>query len=447
MNPVAHRLFPLTCLLLLPSTGCSSKADTEAPSREAYLGLEQPANGFQVRSIGRTIEPGTDVEFCEVAELPGSSSDVYYVNALELGNGPMSHHLIVDAAAPGTAAAEKLATLKVGDSVPCLSAESAYGDGFESVAGIQQPYGKSAFPEGVGRKYYGGQRIVFDYHYYNTGSSPVEARSAVNFHLTDEANVKHIARVFAFSNWTIDTPPGESRSFLGECKFDADVTVSSLVRHTHRWGTDYSVWFLGGERDGAHVWTSKDFQEDVNFEFDAPFVMKAGEGFRFQCDFENTETEALRFGLNATDEMCILFGQFWEAEEGQQVGSQGCSMTVLGDDGIARPASDSPFRPPTAEETAACRDTGALSPTCADCACSSCGGVIADCSSDEHCNAILECVRSSGCSGQDCAGACRPVFDEHSSGLGMLIQLSECMSSTCDSVCSFGGGSADGGAP
>jgi hypothetical protein len=262
----------------------------------------------------------------------------------------------------------------------------------------------------------------------------------VNFHLTDEEDVKHIARVFSFSNWTIDTPAGQSASFKGECKFDQDVMVSSLTRHTHRWGKDYTVWFAGGERDGSHIWTSTDFQEDVNYAFDSPFVMKQGEGFRFQCDFANTEAHTLRFGVNATDEMCILFGQYWEAHDGQALGPQSCNMTILGDDGIARSTKDAGFRPPTPAEVSACMDSGALDGECADCACNGCGGVIADCVSDEHCNAMLQCVQASGCSGQDCAASCQEVFDEHSSGLGMLIQLGGCMSSGCGDVCAFGAG-------
>ena len=71
-----------------------------------------------------------------------------------------------------------------------------------------------------------------------------------------------------------------------------------------------------------------------------------------------------------------------------------------------------------------------------------CGCRAAWSGADAHCNALLECVQASGCSGQDCAEACRPVFDEHSSGLGMLIQLGECMSGTCGEVCSFGSGNA-----
>src|SRR5205814_2125335 len=124
----------------------------------------------------------------------------------------------------------------------------------------------------------------------------------------------HIAEVIGFNDFTIDTPPHKTASFTGECHYTQDVNVASITRHTHRWGTDYSVWFSGGARDGEHIWTSHNFEEDTNHPFDAPLLMKAGEGFRFECNYDNPESHDLRFGPNATDEMCILFSIAWEAE-------------------------------------------------------------------------------------------------------------------------------------
>jgi hypothetical protein len=50
------------------------------------LELEAPKSGFQVRSHGAEVQPGEDVEYCEVARLPGEAADEYYVNRVELAN-------------------------------------------------------------------------------------------------------------------------------------------------------------------------------------------------------------------------------------------------------------------------------------------------------------------------------------------------------------------------
>jgi hypothetical protein len=109
--------------------GCgsdSSDAPTAPPREGPYLGLEAPTDGFRVKNRGSTIEPGADVELCEVGALPGDSSETYYVRDAEFANAPLSHHLIISAAEPGSPVDQKLREYAVGDQVPCLNAETAF---------------------------------------------------------------------------------------------------------------------------------------------------------------------------------------------------------------------------------------------------------------------------------------------------------------------------------
>ena len=52
--------------------------------------------------------------------------------------------------------------------------------------------------------------------------------------------------------------------------------------------------------------------------------MPAGSGFRWECAFDNPTDETLFFGPEATDEMCILFGQFAAAGDVDSVPPQSC---------------------------------------------------------------------------------------------------------------------------
>jgi hypothetical protein len=88
--------------------------------------------------------------------------------------------------------------------------------------------------------------VVFDYHYFNTSDKAVEARSAFNLHLGKAEEIEHLAYRSQFANYTIDTPAKANGKFVGECKFKQDVMVGGITRHTHRWGTDFDVWFEGG---------------------------------------------------------------------------------------------------------------------------------------------------------------------------------------------------------
>jgi hypothetical protein len=370
-----------------------------------------------------------------VAEFPGEAGDVFWANSIEFANGKNSHHLIIDVAKEGGAAEATLAEHEIGDRVPCISSQSQFGDGFEFIGGSQSPYSLFDYPAGVGRKFHGKQRFIFDYHYYNVGDETVQAQSAVNVHLSKEEDVEHIAQIFNFSNMTIDTPPGGRASFMGECKVSEDIKLMALTRHTHRWGTGYEVWHAGGAKDGAQIFSSPDFEHDVNHLFETPIDVKTGEGFRFRCDFENTENHALRFGPNATDEMCILFGLWW-SEASNAPPSQDCVMTQVGDDGVARSGKEGGFPTPTDEQVAACTERASSSAMnrsadCTACTCGSCAAVIDKCQKDADCGAILECFNTAGCQGRECLGPCQDVINEHSPGTGALIQVAECVSSSC----------------
>jgi hypothetical protein len=439
LNRYRLPVFFLLACSSLSSAACSSSKDdgNKGKTEEKYLGLEMPkeGEGFQVRSLGMPIPAGEDLEYCEVAEFPGEEGDVFWASSIEFANGKNSHHLIIDVAKKGGAAEAVLADHEIGDRVPCISSQSQFGDGFEFVGGSQSPYSLFEHPKGVGRKFYGKQRFIFDYHYYNTTDDTVQAQSALNVHLAKEEDVEHIAQIFNFSNMTIDTPPGGKTSFTGECKVTEDIKLMSLTRHTHRWGTGYEVWFAGGPQDGEQIFSSPDFEHDLYHSFESPIDVKTGEGFRFRCDFVNTENHALRFGPNATDEMCILFGLWW-SETSNSPPSQDCTMTQIGEDGVARTGKEGGFPKPTEEQVTACKERSessqlASSAECAACTCDSCAAVIDKCQKDEHCGPILECFSSAGCTGRECLGPCQEVINEHSPGTGPLIQVGECVTSSC----------------
>lgn len=295
--------------------------------------LAPPAQGFQVRSMGTNIAPGDDREYCEVARLPGTPADTYYVNRLELGLTPGSHHLIVTAIEPGSATE---AAVHEGDVLPCspLGAQ-VYGEQQSPVIGIQHKYYDERYPEGVGREYHGGQYIVFDLHMLNAGAKEVRARAAINFYTIEAARVQKKVRLFAFINFTINTPAGAKRDFVGECRFDHDLLLQKVVRHTHQWGTDYRVWYAGGDKDGQLIFSSPDY-ETTDFSFDPPVLVRKDTGLRFKCSYDNTTDHALSFGFLATDEMCILGGVWFVNDPADRVGGQGCILMTTDPDGISR---------------------------------------------------------------------------------------------------------------
>ncbi len=280
--------------------------------------LQAPANGFQVRSSRVEIAGGEDVEYCEIVAVPGTPGEVFHIKAFESQMTQGSHHLIVNALPLGGV---DDAAYDVGDRVECFA-----GTGFEEViplTGSQVPYQGDAFPEGIGKRVEAGQKIVLNYHYFNTSSAAIHAETAVNFFYAEPGEVKKEAQQFGMVNVGINVPPMSSASYTEECTFYQDIVVYGLTRHTHRWGTDFKAWFVGGEHDGELA-VDSDHYENVRFPLDEPIVMKTGTGFRWQCDYQNTEDHPLEFGEKATDEMCILFGGWYTVNEGDIPNQQGC---------------------------------------------------------------------------------------------------------------------------
>ncbi len=329
--------FALSVLMASLVVGCGSSDPEEsgpAIEEDELLPLSPPENGFQLRTVGRTIHPGEDVEFCEVLEVPGNSDDIYYVEGFDVMMTEFSHHLLVNTVAPGS---ESESELVVGQNVACTGAHSiaSFAD-VRSFAGSQERSKSYTYPEGIGKIVTGGTKIIFDYHYLNTSTDPIPAAHALNVRLTTEDRVRKVAQTMAFVNLGIDTPARSQASFVGECALGQSAMLGSITRHTHRWGTDFSVWHAGGDKDGEHIWTSTDWDGENDYVFDTPMRVGEGSGFRFQCDFNNTTDAPLRFGSKATDEMCILFGQWWVENEGDEVQPQICIMVTPDEDGIAR---------------------------------------------------------------------------------------------------------------
>jgi hypothetical protein len=314
---------------VLTASGCDGRgAESAAPGRGdaepavsdagSQLSLPSPASGVQVATSGRDIAAGADEEWCEVVELPGTHDERFLVGRIELALTRFSHHLIVSIAPDGS---EALDAAALNDPVPCAGAH-LFGSGLVTLAAAAKPYVSRELPDGIGFELRGGQRLVFDYHALNTGAAPIRVEHRLNLHTVER--IDKPARTFGFYNQYIQIPPYSERSFITECQLKDDVLVWALSRHTHRYGTDFRVWWAGGELDGELIWTSTDWEQDIEHRFDEPVVVSAGTGFRWECAFANPTDATLSFGPQAGDEMCILFGSFAALGDDADVEPQSC---------------------------------------------------------------------------------------------------------------------------
>jgi hypothetical protein len=166
--------------------------------------------------------------------------------------------------------------------------------------------------------------------------------------------------------------------------------------------------------------------------------MKAGEGFRFECDLQNQSPNELRYGIRASDEMCILGGWVWPAGK-TELPPPNCSITWVDGEGIGHPADEAGgFPAASAQKARLCaagiKLSGAssvVSADCTQCVCDSCADVLMSCAADTDCSALIDCF-SQDCGGlSDCIKACKAALHDHSSAIGMLQQVQACLGSRC----------------
>ena len=206
--------------------GGSGTGGAAGSGGDSVLSLAPPENGFQLSIRGRMIESGQDAEFCEVVQIPGTPDDVYYVNELEVEMAAFSHHLNVYSVVVGSPVDE---TAEVGDQHECLQPSLGYdnagtfGDAFRYVIGSQTPTNWAKYPEGIGFRYVGGQKVIFNFHYLNTSKESVPARARVNFHTVDASLVSKPPQVFAMLNQTLNIPPRSKDSYTMQCTVRQDI--------------------------------------------------------------------------------------------------------------------------------------------------------------------------------------------------------------------------------
>jgi len=272
----------------------------------APICFDTPQDGFVIQSVGTTIAAGQDVQYCEIVALPGTAADTFYVSRIDGRMTRGSHHLNVMAIEPGSPA-DGAST--PGQRVECTgNGRVPFGRGLHQIFGAVSPENSLVLPDGVGHVLHGAQKVIFNYHYFNSSTAGIPAKAVLAFHTTAAANVRRELRRFGLYNTGFSIPASGSASFTAECMMAEDVQILSLFRHTHRWGKDFTVRRSGGATDGQPVFVSTNWEEGISYEPPQPFIVKKGEGLRFECAFDNTTDHVLRFGELISDEMCILYG-------------------------------------------------------------------------------------------------------------------------------------------
>jgi len=338
------RISLTAALFVLLCAGCSEETGEPPVTNELpAIELTPPENGFQIMVEGSWVQPGESQVFCEYIRIDGDYNDHYYVKSLELNATPWVHHVLATFVIPEGVSAEDEGLVENLDEivywpldfdVPVGPTRCGWAD--ENIVSRHEYYPlwntqfteeSVTFPEGTGRQIRGGLYLMIEYHFTNPTTEPIPARVGFNFHLVDETP-DHLLTGFTFTYNNIDVPPHTKKSFAAQCVFEEDLMVWGLRRHTHEFGTAFHVWHVGGERDGEYIWSSYDWDNQLYSFEEGAILVEKGSGFRFQCDYNNTQDKILIFGQDLGQEMCLLMGMIWSLEPGITI-PVGCLATKV----------------------------------------------------------------------------------------------------------------------
>lgn len=270
-----------------------------------------PGEGFQLKVERFDVKPNFERELFIRREL--KNPEDIYVKRIQLRGRANSHHFVIyDFRDPkNLPAANQVRDLRNPDgTVNVATFFSMQNHVF--LGGGTQTNSEYTFPEGMALRIAANGSLDLNPHYYNRTNGVVYGENYANFYTVPKASVKNVVKMLDLSNEALTLPPGQRTTVTKNFTFDRPVRVIMLTSHNHELGEKFVVKIRGGARDSETVYESTDWANPLVKDFPTPIALKKGEGLTSVVTYNNTTTRTVRFGLQSTDEMNIIFGYYYE---------------------------------------------------------------------------------------------------------------------------------------
>jgi hypothetical protein len=171
------------------------------------------------------------------------------------------------------------------------------------------------YPAGIAAVIDANQGIRLNAHYVNTTSQELTPTVVFKIHKVAAGAQYQRAGLFTMTTLKIDVQPYETKTIGVDCTAPADMNILSATSHMHRHGVAFR-----SNVDGQAFYTSSTWDDPPRQSFDPSRLIKTGDKIHFECDFVNSTADPLTFGESAaTNEMCVLLGQFYPYDTNGQV--------------------------------------------------------------------------------------------------------------------------------
>lgn len=260
--------------------------------------------GYQVATPVFDLQPGEEVFKCFHVQLPNTA--LFPVGQWESQMTAGSHHFIL--------------YKQDGDTTPSGTlVNSGCTSGFGGPTWLYTagtPHAELPMPDGVAMPIPANQRVVFDMHYINTGTSVIHANVILNMNKVKAATYENAEALVSF-NLGIAIPPNGTQTVGGDCTPPPGAKFFVMGTHTHRRGIDASIKRVGGANEVLVHTTNWDNPDPGLWENPPYLTFAPGEKFHYSCSYQNDRNATTTVGTSAANnEMCMAITYFFPAMSG-----------------------------------------------------------------------------------------------------------------------------------
>ncbi len=242
----------------------------------------------------QAVPPGADVTYCTYLDW---YADRDYDIVQSAGyQTKMGHHVVAFGVAankpPGTA--------------PCTDADMENGTTF--LGGGNTESAPLAMPDGVALRLTKGTQVLFQHHWINTSSAPVDGATAVDLTLSDGSKPLAQAGMFLSASTNFTLKAQAQGSATSDCTIQESLNLFMVAGHEHQLGTHVTIDHELADGTINQIYDSgpwvPQFEFDPprqNYTSEAPLVLGPGDHLITHCDWNNTEDQDITF----PKEMCF----------------------------------------------------------------------------------------------------------------------------------------------
>jgi hypothetical protein len=264
--------------------------------------------GVQITTTNFDLNPGDEVFRCFHTNV--GNAEELDVGHWESQMSAGSHHFILYTADTDTTPANTLS--------PSGCAAGGFG-GSTWLYTAGSPRWHLPYPDGVAVPLQANQKIVFDMHYINTGTTSIHAHVTLNVEKVKSAEFQKAQALISF-NSQIAIPPNGTQTVGGDCTPPSGVNFFLMGTHTHRRGIDASITrkLANGQMGQQLVHTTNWDAPQAVLWLNAPYLtFDAGEKFHYSCSYQNDRSQTTTVGQSAANnEMCMAITYFFPAKSG-----------------------------------------------------------------------------------------------------------------------------------